>query len=72
MAAAIVGVAEGDTAICDAYAALATAHGCVGLGTAEVVVFTAAARAIPERPLATTKTVDFMLTVSASVHELLQ
>jgi hypothetical protein len=43
MAAAIVGVAEGDTAIWAAYAALATAHGCVGLGTAEVVVFTAAA-----------------------------
>lgn len=65
MEAAILGTAEGDAAICLVYAALATAHGCVGLGTAEGLVFTAAAWTMPERPLTATKTEDFMLTGSS-------
>lgn len=65
MEARILGTAEGDAAIWLAYAALATAHGCVGLGTAELLVFTAAAWATQERPLAATKTEDFMLTGSS-------
>lgn len=67
-----MGVAEGDAAIWLAYAALTMAHGCVWLGTAEVIVLLKATPfAIPRRPMAMANKLYFIPCDGGAVQELL-